>query len=397
MRQGGALVQIRVQAERIKAAQEARSHFEQHVLTELDELRRESARMRGEQQWQQQSLDRPEFNELHRSVQMRGEQKLQQQSLDGPAEFAAPQDSQVQMEAVECDPLLNTVGPKGSSLSKPKGSTGKPAQSHLPLPPQLSWPSFSSGPPLRSAVAATAHPSVSSRRVSRKQSMRPAPLGTGSQIPLWTHPLGHSQAGASPTLPYDVSFPLRLGAGPPTIIGWHHGETPEAIAYRFVLDNKLAKDFFADVQGFVAYVIDEMAKDKAKTVEAEIQNIKAQFIDISKLPSDISRSPSDCDSGAGTPPASEEHEDSPAQRTEFDRENHLHGDERDHDPTSSRSPGVLSNRGFFASSIIVVCRARLRCKRRITVHTICVWQLHVRLVSRSRLLSRLHTPTATVI
>ena len=181
--------------------------------------------------------------------------------------------------------------------------------------------------------------------------MRPAPLGTGSQIPLWTHPLGHSQAGASPTLPYDVSFPLRLGAGPPTIIGWHHGETPEAIAYRFVLDNKLAKDFFADVQGFVAYVIDEMAKDKAKTVEAEIQNIKAQFIDISKLPSDISRSPSDCDSGAGKPPASEQHEDSPAQRTEFDRENHLHGDERDHDPTSSRSPGVLSNRGLKHSKV----------------------------------------------
>ena len=97
MRQGGAMVQIRVQAERVKAARDTRSQFEQHVLKELTELRQESARLR------------------------------EQQRSGGSALSLA--DSQLQMDAPGYEPLTNLIGPQGSELPRSMGSVGRPAQS----------------------------------------------------------------------------------------------------------------------------------------------------------------------------------------------------------------------------------------------------------------------------
>ena len=285
MRQGGELIQIRVQAERVRAADDMRSPFEQHVLAELDDLRNEAARLR------EMTAAQPHAATPAGDGAPGDPVTPLRPGAPQPALAAAGYEGAPQLAAVGFEPMRASGGPKPSQPPPSLTSEGRPAQIKLPMPPELPHPSFPDGPPIRSAVAATAHPAASATH-------QPASTGGADSVPASPAPSTQRSGSAiewrqgrvenwrpgsdctpsatllssegrkperqmmralqraararppSPRAPpspetqqalttYDVSFCLDLPGRSSMAIGWDDNEDPQSVASRFVHDVSL--------------------------------------------------------------------------------------------------------------------------------------------------------------
>ena len=205
---------------------------------------------------------------------------------------AAGYEGAPQLAAVGFEPMRASGGPKPSQPPPSLTSEGRPAQTKLPMPPELPHPSFPDGPPIRSAVAATAHPAASAThqpasttggadavpaspapstqrsgsaiewRQGRVENWRPGSDCTPSATLLSSEGRKPERqvmralqraARARPPSPrappspetqqalttYDVSFCLDLPGRSSMAIGWDDNEDPQSVASRFVHDVSL--------------------------------------------------------------------------------------------------------------------------------------------------------------
>ena len=78
-------------------------------------------------------------------------------------------------------------------------------------------------------------------------------LGQGQRVELMQFIAGEMRAAAAPRAPgvFDYSFPVELDRGGKLTIQWNAGESPEAVADRFLAQHQLGMDNRPDIVNFV--------------------------------------------------------------------------------------------------------------------------------------------------